>query len=173
MKKFIFLDVDGVMAVLYKDHEHMADGCAFECFALRNLEAICDAHPDAKIVISSTWRLGKTVEKLRSIFANRGFRYPERIVDKTPWLFYSDDSGKKHSCPRGVEIEHWLDVNLAYDEPKAYVILDDDGDMLYWQRFNFLLLDTRKGLTADAAKGAIEILEEDGLERYRRLRTNL
>lgn len=170
LKRFIFLDVDGVMAVLYQDHEHLADGCAFECFALRNLEAICDAFPEASIVISSTWRLGKTVEQLQSIFRNRGFKYPERIIDKTPRLFYSDKDGEKHSCPRGVEVEHWLKTHLDYDEPRAYVIIDDDGDMQFWQRFNFVQTETSHGLTVDMAKEAMEILGEDENVRYQRMR---
>lgn len=170
LKKFIFLDIDGVMAICYFDHEYMEDGCAFECFALRNLEALCDCFPDASIVISSTWRLGKTVEQLRSIFKNRGFKYPDRIIDKTPRLFYADAAGDRHSCPRGVEVEHWMKVNLAYDEPRAYVILDDDGDMMYWQRFNFVLIDNRQGLVVDKAKQAMEILAEDSTARYQRMK---
>lgn len=172
LKRFIFLDVDGVMAVLYRDHEYLEDGCAFECFAVRNLEAICDAFPTASIVISSTWRLGKTVDQLRSIFKNRGFKYPDRIIDKTPCLFYADQAGERHSCPRGMEIEHWLKVNLGYDEQRAYVIIDDDGDMQYWQRFNFVLTDTSHGLTAEKAKDAIEVLGENEQVRYQRMKKN-
>jgi hypothetical protein len=48
---------------------------------------------------------------------------------------------------------------LEWEEPYSYVILDDDGDMMLWQRYNFVQTKTFKGLTTPLTNKAIEILK--------------
>jgi len=69
----------------------------------------------ADVVVSSTWRHGKTVAELQTILDTGGF--VGRVVDKTP----SDIPG----VGRGEEIAAWL-ADHAVD---AYVIIDDHGGM--------------------------------------------
>lgn len=99
---------------------------------------------DAKVVISSTWRMGKTVEELQSILNNSGATFT--IIDKTPDL-------RADGCLRGNEIYKWICDNsenvcgIKYYEYKSYVIIDDDSDMLLWQAPHFFKTDNYSGLT--------------------------
>lgn len=94
---------------------------------------------DAKVVISSTWRHGKTISELQSILNNSGASF--EIIDITPCLRFE-------GSVRGNEIKAWIDTNI--EKPynfKSYVIIDDDSDILYWQRNNFFQTDNYSGLT--------------------------
>jgi len=82
MDKIIFLDIDGVMATEFKEVES-DNRCKFEGHAVKMLNLLI-SRSNAKIVISSTWRHGQTVEDLQNIFKLRGFKHPEVIIDKTP-----------------------------------------------------------------------------------------
>ena len=69
-------------------------------------------------------------------------------------------------CVRGNEIHSWIKDNEAltgeaYHDYKNYVILDDDSDMLYWQRNNFVHTSWKKGLTEEEAEKAITILNKE------------
>ena len=46
-----------------------------------------------------------------------------------------------------------------------YVILDDDSDMLYTQRFNFIQTDSEIGLMMWEATKAVEILNQKTQEQ--------
>ncbi len=73
------------------------------------------AHTGAKVVISSSWRHGWTLERLREILAAAGF--VGEVIDITP----------RYGASRGHEIKEWLvDHDEGHD---PYVILDDDSDM--------------------------------------------
>ena len=113
---------------------------------------------DAKIVISSTWRKGRTLEQLREIFTKVGFT--GEIIDKTPSLFYSEKSGCTNSVPRGCEIEEWMRSKYGYLESVniKYVILDDDSDMLLSQRENYFRVDGYCGITPNLAYRVINFL---------------
>jgi hypothetical protein len=115
--KIIFLDIDGVLNSmnglylrggqsrmdLYTEH-------------MQVLRWILD-RTDARIVVSSTWRMGRTVEELKQLFYNYGLQ-SRFIIDKTPYL-----SGQE----RGDEIGEWL--QMTSHEIESYVIIDDDADM--------------------------------------------
>lgn len=97
---------------------------------------------NAVVVISSTWRMGKTVEELQEIMNYCGGTF--KIIDKTPHTGYE----------RGTEISKWLQDNIKpethgchYFDFHRYVIIDDDSDMLLNQRFNFFQTDKYSGLT--------------------------
>lgn len=108
----------------------------------------------AKVVVSSTWRHGRSIEELQNILNQCGFK--GEIIDKTP-------SFKHNDCVRGNEISEWIEKNnellgeTKY-EYENYVILDDDNDMLYVQKDNFLQVDSWVGLTYKLATKAIRIL---------------
>jgi hypothetical protein len=97
---------------------------------------------NAKVVISSSWRLGKTVEQLRDVFAHCGATF--EIIDKTDYTGYE----------RGTEISKWLkehitevDYGCKYYDFYNYVIIDDDSDMLLNQASHFFQTDNYSGLT--------------------------
>ena len=80
--KIIFLDVDGVLNNADDSDYHVhKGGCDFyspKCVSLLN--QITGA-TGAKIVVSSTWRLSKTVEQLQIKFKEMGIT--GEVIDKT------------------------------------------------------------------------------------------
>ena len=108
--RVIFLDVDGVLAPIrrwdrYGDLEPA-------CIQVLN-EIVARGHAD--IVVSSTWRHGKTVAQLQAILEAQGFT--GRVVDTTPI--------GPPGADRGEEIAAWL----AEHAVGGYVIIDDHADM--------------------------------------------
>lgn len=191
--KIIFLDIDGVLALMHKEHDEF--GSLFHKEFVNNLKQIID-ETGAKIVISSSWRKSGLVEML-NMWKSRNL--PGEIIDTTCSLYIKKGGGicfwnnklnetptpkiAGYSIPRGCEIEYWLKdkgfYHCVWDESKqaeickesgieSYVIIDDDSDMLYNQRNNFVktsgnmdhedMLDTGYGLTKKCAELAIKIL---------------
>lgn len=108
-----------------------------------NLKKIVDA-TDAKIVISSTWRMGHPWPTFIDMFK---IYYWENapVIGATPI---------KHT-KRGYEIQEYLN---KHPEVTNYVILDDSTDMLAEQFDNFVNTDEKVGLTEEDADAAIKIL---------------
>lgn len=139
--KVIFLDVDGVL-------NSRQDGNSINLRTdshLRLLREIVKA-TDAKIVLSSSWRVGpsKAIRNLN----NRLAEYGLEIMDSTPLLPGS-------SC-RGGEICQWLSDNGQSVE--NFVILDDDADMLEFTDTNLVQTDSELGLQEKDVAKCIEIL---------------
>ena len=146
----IFLDVDGVLnCQLFYTEQQKREG---ETFVKQNfcpmrvgwLNALCK-EMDIKVVVSSTWRMGKTIEELKEIFEEVGATF--EIIGMTPML------RDLHSV-RGNEIQAWIKDNnelleCQYYDFHTYAIIDDDSDMLYQQRNNLFLTDSYAGLTPD------------------------
>ena len=106
----VFLDIDGVLAPIrrldrYGDLEPA-------CIGVLN-EIVSSARAD--VVVSSTWRHGRTVAELQAMLEAEGFT--GRVVDKTP----TGALGAR----RGEEIAAWL----AEHAVSGYVIIDDHVDM--------------------------------------------
>ena len=102
---------------------------------------LCES-TNSKVVISSTWRFGKSISFLQKIFDKCGGTF--EIIDKTP----------NSDCRvRGVEIRKWLEENtkkyfdVNYYDFHRYVIIDDDSDMLLDQGPHFFQTDSYSGLT--------------------------
>ncbi len=106
----IFLDIDGVLAPIRRwDRYGDLDSA---CIQVLN-EIV--ARGEADVVVSSTWRYGKTVAELQAMLESQGFN--GCVVGKTP----SGASGPA----RGEEIAAWL----AEHDAGGYVIIDDHVDM--------------------------------------------
>lgn len=159
MSKIIFLDFDGVLNsqlwyVRTKGSREIDDLDKEAIGFLNNL--IEDT--GAKVVVSSTWRLGRTVEELQEILNRNGFK--GEVIGKT----ISMNNGEDGDCIlRGNEILQWIkshpaEVGVGYWDYKNYVIFDDDSDMLYWQRNNFIQTDPYVGLTPNDVFKAKKIL---------------
>lgn len=149
--RIIFLDVDGVLNC----QDYYTKGRVHEQYPLSEicpdriklLNGLCE-RTGAKVVISSSWRIGRTIEELRNIFNEMGATF--EIIDKTPVLDL-----KFKGAVRGNDINLWIEENTGLigqtrQEYKQYAIIDDDSDMLYWQKDNFFQADAHKdGLNAD------------------------
>ena len=138
-KKVLFLDIDGVL----NNSASLAEGIHIipeKCLMVRD---IC-WRTGAKVVISSTWRCGRTLDELQQIFRLVGMG--GQIVDVTPW---------HKEGPRGEEIDHWLKDNT---KTKQYAIVDDDGDMLENQMPYFVQTNGVAGLTTFERDKLIDIL---------------
>jgi hypothetical protein len=164
MRKIIFLDIDGVLAIAQK----MKAWGLVESKQLL-LKEILDK-TNAEIVLSSSWRLA-TVEYTKAYMTEQGFMFSDKIVGVTIRAYhYIDKKDKIHlSIPRGVEIQQWIDTNIHSDNGKNfqtkelgkdynYVIIDDDNDMLYTQSKNFIQTDPETGITESEVQKAIQIL---------------
>lgn len=106
------------------------------------LNELCDALR-AKVVISSTWRMGKTPEIMQDILDNAGASF--EVIGCTPVL-------TGDGIVRGNEILKWMYDNeqiigCSPHDYKDYVIIDDDSDMLLWQASHFFQTDSYSGLT--------------------------
>lgn len=171
MKKIVFLDIDGVL-----NHEQFMIKREKEFNHLSHIDlGVCQIDPEkigllnmliectnCYFVISSTWRISYWGD-LPEIFNRLNFYNKEaekRILDKTPISSCS-------MCYRGNEIYNWMQHNnqffdgAPYYRFKNYVILDDDSDMLYWQKDNFIQTDGKIGLTENDVKKAIDILNKE------------
>jgi hypothetical protein len=157
--KIIFLDIDGVLNCQdgYKEghckyvewtneHGEADHHQAFCPWSKEWLNKLID-ESEAKIVISSTWR-HSGIEYMRKVWEMEGMS--GEIIGLTP-NFIGDING--YTVPRGCEIEKWLrdngfhhinwsrevqNENIQKSGIENYLIIDDDSDMLYSQRHNFL-----------------------------------
>ena len=109
-RRVIFLDFDGVLAPITRwDRYGDLDPACIEV-----LNEIV-AHGAADVVVSSTWRYGKTVAELQAMLESQGFK--GRVVGKTP-------TGAP-GASRGDEITAWLTGH----DVGGYVIIDDHVDV--------------------------------------------
>lgn len=155
--KIIFLDFDGVLnhEQFYSQRKEHGVYLGYPLSeidpqSVQKLNNIIQA-TGAKVVISSTWRHGRKIEELQKILNYFGFI--GEIIDITP------DLGKYDFTVRGNEIWEWIKVNISdYFNYNQYVILDDDCDMLYYQKDNFIRVDRWVGITGGDVQNAIAIL---------------
>lgn len=156
--KIIFLDIDGVLNCqdAYKsgeckyvewintqgDKDHHQAFCSWSKGYLNKLIE----ETDAKIVISSTWRLSG-IEHMKGVWKQEEMK--GEIIGITPNFRSSG-----YTIPRGCEIDCYLEetfgffhINWSKEEQQKYmdksgienyIILDDDSDMLYKQRSHFV-----------------------------------
>lgn len=148
--KILFLDFDGVLnsqasfilerRMRKKDPtiEHGV-GSTLCHICTSNLQYIIEKTPDLKIVISSSWRRGNTLDELKEILASYGVD-SSIVIDVTPYTF--DDIEGNY---RGNDIKAWLE---KHHEVTQFVILDDDSDMEPFMS-NLVQTSWNTGLTYD------------------------
>jgi hypothetical protein len=154
--KIIFLDVDGVL-----NHQAFYESGKWQKGKMRDIDPksmellnMLIEETGAKIVLSSAWRIGRTIEELQQEFNELGLK--GNIIGKTP-------GSDKNYFVRGNEIYAWLlnqgrkEFNLDYGF-KNYVIIDDSTDMLLQQKDNFVWVDNFVGLTLHSINKAKKIL---------------
>jgi hypothetical protein len=143
-RRVIFLDIDGVLAPIrrWDRYGDLSPAC------IKVLNEIV-AGGDADVVVSSTWRFGKTVAELQAMLDAEGFA--GRVLDMTP----TDLDG----ASRAEEIAAWLAEHAVAD----YVIIDDHagmGDL----HAHLVLTHPAHGLQPPDAPRAIAVLRP-GLPR--------
>lgn len=132
MKPFLFLDVDGVL----NNRASFEAGVDLDTECCARLRRIIE-ETGCEVVLSSTWRLYPS--NARRVWAVIGGR-----CQRTPELRGPDD------C-RGTEIAAFLAA-----DPRPYVIVDDDSDMLEEQLPFFVQTDLAEGgLTEEKAQEII------------------
>jgi len=164
--KIIFLDIDGVVCT---DRTRF---CYFDPICMRRLNTILE-RTGAKIVVTSTWRKGLTVNNLKELFCSGGDRWgcyvanPEpfdgsSIIGKTPSFSINEkEEDKKDGKPfgRGSEIDFWLDnAKKNGFEIDSYIVLDDDSYDIPPHMDRLVKTDSRKGIRKEDVKKAIDLL---------------
>ena len=158
--KILFLDIDGVLNcerayklgyckyVKWNWENGMEDHHQSFCSWSKELLNKLIDETDAKIVISSTWR-SSGIEFMRKVWEIEGMH--GEIIGITP-SFRGGING--YTIPRGCEIDYYLKHDLGFSHInwdksvqkeyiertgiENYIIIDDDGDMLYGQRNHFV-----------------------------------
>ena len=160
MKKYIFLDFDGVINT---------QNDKFDKNAMANLRRLLEK-TDAKVVISSTWRL-QGMEYIQQLWQEHHMQ--GEVIGLTPSCNstnFSNVDGQEewqglHGC-KGLEIAEWLRLNAK--EPYHYVILDDEEDILFNQREHLVKVDGSKGLNKADVRVAIQILNTKEISQMKR-----
>ena len=158
--KIIFLDIDGVLNNEDSDIVYLQEGSVcvggFFCPELVGRLNTIIQETGASIVLSSTWRLGLNLESAQKLMIELGVT--GRVVGITDHVW-------DNHVLRGNEIYKWIldneDMVGEYYNFSNYLILDDDSDMLYWQRNNFVQTNGLKGLTDSNVMESIAILNGD------------
>lgn len=185
--KVIFLDIDGVLnsQLWYSKRRNFNPTeidthypfYEFDPDLVNNLNRIVE-NTGAKIVVSSTWRKGRSVDELQTLLDSVGFI--GEVIGKTK-SFSIYDGNKYESAPRGCEIASYLReekfqrINWSKEEQqkyidlsniKNYIILDDDSDMLYSQREHFVHTPNNSGLGEYQTNLSINILNKSLIDLY-------
>lgn len=183
--KVIFLDIDGVLNSqrFYESMEkqkrlefHDKYGESFDELSSSLLNKLI-TETGAKVVVSSTWR-HQGLDAMKQMWIDRGMK--GEVIAITPDFRFFKTTSRNGiddydvTIPRGLEIEwyyetihnfrHWNWDGPYVQEQKAkctldtYVIFDDDSDMLYQQKDNFVHCTNMNGLTEVEYEKAYKIL---------------
>lgn len=164
MRKYIFLDFDGVLntennlKALREQGYPLSDkyGPYFDPTSVANLATTIE-QTKAEIVISSTWKIDG-LDIMKKMWIERSL--PGKVIDITPSDIFGmkeiDFSNPDDFVGRGREIQQWIGQNGSTKD--RYMILDDLDDMLQSQKPVFIQIDPRIGITEKDAQNAIEIL---------------
>jgi HAD domain in Swiss Army Knife RNA repair proteins len=157
--KIVFLDFDGVLnsRAFFRANKgkgatnELAEAGAIDPKAVARLNRII-ADTGAQVVVSSSWRIGRTRFQLSEILRVRGF--DGFVLGMTPDLTTVSDEGVCLAKERGDEIRAWLDDHWP---DAAFVVLDDNADMTA-VRNRFVQTSFDTGLTDEHVDRCIEIL---------------
>lgn len=148
--KIIFLDFDGVL----KNAAAASQDNYLDIKCVQRLQEIVDV-TGAKIVFSTSWRLGVPFIKLISMLSQMGLN--AEFAGVTPILMDSTQNrrGIPHAIDRWQEIEAWL--NAMNGKIDSFLILEDHEDMTQFAS-NAIMTNPKIGLVDDDVQRAITIL---------------
>jgi 3-deoxy-D-manno-octulosonate 8-phosphate phosphatase KdsC-like HAD superfamily phosphatase len=139
--RIIFLDIDGVLN----------SWASYYNITTEKLQLLNDLieQTGAKVVISSSWRVGS--KDVKDFFDNNFSSNCNFIFDNPRQaliynIFYKNAIGLTDTFgpSRGDEIKRWLD---NHEDIESYVIIDDSIDMLDEQLEHLVQTDTYYGIT--------------------------
>lgn len=116
-KRIIFLDFDGVIncaRCIHISSRSIQPDDLSPCNHIAPLNKMIK-NSDAQVVVSSSWRILHSVNKLQKILDKAGVIC--NVIGKTPNCW---------NMSRGMQIQTWLDEHPWVDE---FIIIDDDTDM--------------------------------------------
>jgi len=157
--KLIFLDCDGVMNKgLVASNSNPEDVLRVRPFGWMNISLINNLNrltdtTQAKLVISSSWRLTSLVET-QNMMSSFGIK--AEVIGQTPEL-------ASRTC-RGDEIQSWIDEHLELlglrqgNQFMQYIILDDTETMLPHHQDHYIQTDPFAGLTPAMVDRSINML---------------
>lgn len=189
--KVIFLDIDGVLNC---ENGYKGGFCKYkELFvgsgekdhyqqfyppAKKLLNKLIE-ETDAKIVISSTWRIDG-IDFMENVWKSEGMS--GNIIGLTSNF---RNANIPYRVPRGCEIAHWLNESglrlirwskdelykyMVESDIENYIIIDDDSDMLYKQRENFVHVKPSprnlEGFNQENYEQATSILNKNLIDLY-------
>ncbi len=168
--KLIFLDIDGVLNNMGWLHTMYSLGTDPMKLRRELLDRVSVGvlndivkWTGAKVVISSSWRWGRTLNDMRAILADNGFI--GEVIGMTP---VDGDLVKEILCmygeriQRGHEIRAWLKNHIMEGlEVEAYVVIDDSGDMAGVED-HLVLLNHDTGLQAEHIPAILKKLDTPG-----------
>lgn len=135
MRKILFLDVDGVLNSKETLRKSGGGIVGIDPYLTILVHRIVQG-TGCEVVLSSSWR-----------HFDKGF---ERVNVAIPLISKTD-----RCCTgiRGAEIYKWLTDNIPWQDRKddnyRYAILDDESDMLLWQRDHFFQTSFDTGITPE------------------------
>lgn len=135
--KVLFLDIDGVVncKTTQQRHRGFIGIDPYLAFLVGKIVLATDC----KVVLSSSWRHSQDgIDEVK-----------KQVID------IYDITGNCCSGIRGVEIHNWL---KQHEEVTKYAILDDEGDMLLWQKDNFFQTSWDTGITEEIVEKVIKHL---------------
>lgn len=155
MLNILFLDFDGVLNHLDFYKTRQRSGTGFDPSFV--LDRKCIAHlnlinaevPSFGVVVSSTWRLGRSIHTLDLLLSDLGFVGP--VIGKTDDLRTSTSRGDT----RHLEIRKWLRERRAANmDVRSFAVVDDEVVRGFGRRF--IRTDFRDGgLTKRHAKAIV------------------
>ena len=167
--KIIFLDIDGVLnSDVYMASDEYFNSCKDAGIKdHRSYEVVTKAHhlhldpsavkllnslvekTEAKVVLSSTWRLIYSLEDLNAMLTRRGATF--EVTDKTP--------SKMSFRLREFDVQEYLSDLKHYKGvvPESFVILDDLPQFPELVK-HFVHISEKTGLTQEYVDRAIKIL---------------
>ena len=135
--KVLFLDIDGVVncKTTQQRHRGFIGIDPYLAFLVGKIVLATDC----KVVLSSSWRHSQDgIDEVT-----------KQVID----IF--DVTGNCCSGIRGVEINNWL---KQHEEVTKYAILDDESDMLLWQKRQFFQTSWNTGITEEIVEKVIKHL---------------
>lgn len=152
MRKILFLDIDGVcnsQETINNSHKGVIGIDPYMAFLVGKIQL----DTNCEVVLSSSWRHHERGrEEVRKAVVD--------FIDITP-----------NCCEgiRGVEIHKWLSKNVEKfntswykrSDELRFAILDDDSDMLLWQKDHFFKTSWQTGLTKEIADKVIQYLNSE------------
>ena len=132
--KIVFLDFDGVCnSTVYMrslPESERSGVVGLDPAAVARVNRIVAGAGGASVVVSSSWRHGRSIAQLAQILRDASF--DGHVRGATPEWLRKSPGGLYAAEARGQEIQAWLDGAPRYGiEVEQFVILDDDSDMAH------------------------------------------